>query len=127
MSITTLGLSVGSTPAGPETKVLLGAGNGLRGLLGDILLSVGPAREPAAALERMGPRTMSAGAASFDGGKLFQGVRRFLKEGLPEEVRPRVDEVVRKLEEKTGLSLEKDLGGLAPLDLHFIGAEPQGG
>jgi hypothetical protein len=127
LSITCLGYSLGGRDGGLEGKLLLGTGDGASGLLGDLLASTAPPRDLLAPLALVPAGARTVGAASCDGGKLFHALRRFIDEGLPEGLRAHVNEVIQRLEEKSGISLEKDLFTLKRIDLHTFTIDPPAG
>ena len=107
-----------------EAKVILDSPGGLSGFLGEVAESIGPG-EDETALSRVPAASLEIGSQSLATGKLVRAIVD-LKLGIPEAAAD-IDALVSKLEEATGLSVEKDLYPLPRLGIYSFNALPPGG
>ena len=107
-----------------EAKVILDSPGGLSGFLGAVAESIGPG-EDETGLSKVPAASLEIGSQSLATGQLVRAIVE-LKLGIPEAA-PDIDAIVSKLEEATGLSVEKDLYGLPRLSIYGFNALPPGG
>jgi hypothetical protein len=126
-SITSFGYALGSRGGDVEGKVFLGTGGGPRGLLKDLLASLGRPGDLSGALALAPAGATAIGGVSIDGGMAFRALDRFLREGLPPQLAANAAEFLRKIEEKGGISRERDLFTLGKIDALLVSSDPPAG
>jgi hypothetical protein len=127
LSITSFGYALGSRGGDVEGKLLLGTGDKARGLLADLLAAFGRPADPAKALRLVPAEAGTFCAVSIEAGRIFRGAMKFIREGLPEDLSKTVGDAIKKVEEGSGISVEKDLFALGKIDLYGFSVDPPGG
>jgi hypothetical protein len=130
LTITTLGLSIGSGAGdgGLETKLLLGTeGSDGRGFLGELLGSLSSPAGSAEALALVPAEALSVSAAGVDAGKALRAIHALMQQVAPRDVIREINDRVRDFEERTNLSLENDLFKLGKIDLWSCAVMPPAG
>lgn len=123
--LTTLGTALGFRDEGVEYAVHVGA-HEPRGLLETLLGALRPLDLSTEALGKIPQSAYQAGAFHVAPGKLARGLVGLVRKYFP-DAEDDLQEIFGKIAEETGIQVERDLYGLAPVQLQGFVVEPPAG